>query len=72
MLFRWQGKTTSIIPLSLMMTLAWTVQAQVKPAATIASSTWHVAPEQLKGILPAIQLRTIASAAAKPSPVTRY
>ena len=30
--------------------------------------TWHVAPEELKGIPPAIQLRTISAAAAKAEP----
>ncbi len=56
---------------SLIMTLVATVQAAVKPAApppANAPRTWHVAPEELKGIPPAIQLRTISAAAAKAEP----
>jgi Chondroitinase B len=57
--------------LSLMMTLAATVQPAVKPAApspATAIHTWHVAPEELKGLPRAIQLRTISAAAAKAEP----
>ena len=60
-----------MIPLSLIITMAWTVQPAVAPAApppATASRTWHVAPEELKGVPPAIQLRTIAAAAAKAEP----
>ena len=58
-----------VVPL--IMTLGATMQAAVKPDAPTANTaprTWHVAPEELKGISPANQLRTIAEVAAKAEP----
>ena len=51
-LFRGQGETMTMIPLSLLMTLAATVQAAVQPDAPTANTaprTWHVAPRGAHG-----------------------
>jgi Right handed beta helix region/Chondroitinase B len=39
-----------------------------QPSTAALARTWHVAPEELKGVPPAIQLRTISAAAEKAEP----